>query len=70
MAFLRGRGVRTVVLGGDGVGGLVALFTPRELGPAVARTFVLTAGGISGGTDTLGKPTNLGDLNALPPFEG
>jgi pimeloyl-ACP methyl ester carboxylesterase len=66
VGFLRAEGVRTVVLGGDGVGGLVALVTAGELGAAVAGTFVLSAGGISGSTDTLGDPTNPGDLNALP----
>jgi hypothetical protein len=37
----------------------------RELGSAVAGTFVVTAGGISGRTDTLGDPSQPDDLDAL-----
>jgi pimeloyl-ACP methyl ester carboxylesterase len=64
VALLRHLGSKTIVLAGDGVGGLTALIVARELGTAVAGTFVLTAGGITGGADTLG-PSQPDDLDAL-----
>lgn len=65
VAYLRKTGAQTIVLAGDGVGGLTAIVTAQELGTQVSRTFVLSAGGITGGTDTLGDPSNPDDLNAL-----
>ena len=65
IALLRRLGSTRIVLAGDGVGGLTALVVARELGSAVASTFVLTAGGISGSTDTLGDQSNPDDLDAL-----
>jgi pimeloyl-ACP methyl ester carboxylesterase len=65
VALLHTLGSKTIVLAGDGVGGLTALVVAHELGSAIASTFVLTAGGISGGTDTLGDPSQPDDLDAL-----
>jgi pimeloyl-ACP methyl ester carboxylesterase len=69
-AYLRRTGAKTIVLAGDGIGGLAALAAARELGRSVARTFVLTAGGITGQTDTLGDPGNPDDLNGLVAARG
>ena len=63
--LLRRLGSRTIVLGGDGIGGLVALVTASELGNSVAGTFTLTAGSIKGGTDSLGDRSQPDDLDAL-----
>jgi hypothetical protein len=65
VAYLRKTGSRTIVLAGDGIGGLTAIVAAQELGSQISRTFVLTAGGITGGTDTLGNPNNPDDLDAL-----
>jgi hypothetical protein len=65
VAYLKHTGSSTVVLAGDGIGGLSVIVAAQELGTQISRTFVLTAGGISGSTDTLGDPNNPDDLNAL-----
>jgi hypothetical protein len=70
VAYLQRGGARTIVLGGDGIGGLAVLVAAAELGTSVSRTFVLTAGGITGSTDTLGDPSNPDDLNALAAAHG
>src|SRR5215471_18232453 len=65
VAHLRAGGAKKIVLGGDGVGGIGALAAARTLGRSVSAVFTLTAGGITGSTDTLGNASLADDLQGL-----